>query len=631
MKKKRKPPEIKIFPLPFNSSRWLILIFALAVAAYLPTFINGFTNWDDIDQVTGNLDVQAAKFSLKKIFSSFYVGMYQPLTTLFFSLIYKMGKLHAVWYHTWSLLLHLLNIFLVYTLLNKISGKKTIAIITSLFFALSPMQVEAVAWVSATGTVLFTSFYLASAIVYLLYNETASKKKYVISIILFLFALLSKSAAVTLPLLLLLFDYYRGGTIRKKDLITKIPFFILSIVFGIITIYARQKAGHIIDISKYFSIYDRPFLIMYSLVYYILNNIIPFKLSAFHLYPAGTGHFLPARYYIYSSLLLLIIFIIYKAKSLRKDLLFGFLFFFLTIFVMIEIVPVGIQVVKERYTYISCIGIYFVISMLLVRLSEKDDVQKAVTVLVIAAALGFGYTSFSRVKIWKDSYTLWGDVLKKQPDCSSAYINRGNAYVVDEKYNEAISDYNEAIELEPAAADAYIDRAIAKSKQDDINGAIEDYDKAIEIGPADAEMYSERALLKIQIQNVAGAIKDFSSAISLDPSDEIYYNQRGVMYGINGKYYDAIGDFDKAIKLKADYADAYSNRGYAEINLSQNEKAITDLTYSIKLNPYKDRTYYLRGVAYEQSNKKEEACADFEKAYELGLTAASDKIKEVCK
>jgi protein O-mannosyl-transferase len=628
----KKPELIKNSALPFNSVRWLVLVFSLALIAFLPTFINGFTNWDDIDQVTGNTDIQMLSFAaIKKMFTSFYVGMYQPLTTFFYSLIYKLGKLNATWFHAWSMLLHLLNIFLVYLLIFKITKKKTLAIITSLFFAVSPMQTEAIAWVSAMSTLLFTAFFLSSAIIYLQFTETNSWKKYLVSFVLFLFALLSKSAAVTLPLLLLLFDYYLKGKIKKHDLLNKIPFLILAIVFGIITIYARSQSGHIVDMSKYYNAFDKPFLISYSLSYYIVSDLLPLKLSAFHPYPSKTGNFLPLLYYIAPLFLLIIVFFIYKIKSLRKELLFGFLFFAITIAVMIEIIPVGIQIVKERYTYVSCIGLYFIISWIAVKITEKYGFKKIVTLFIVLAGLGFSLISFSRTRSWKDSYTLWDDVIKKYPECSAAYINRGNAFVTDEKYEKAISDFNKAIKYEPTAADAYINRAIAKSNTGEYQDAVYDYDKAIAIGPADDKMYSERAILKLGTEDMEGALEDLSSAIELNPSNDKYYNQRGIIYGMTGKYTEAIADFTKAIELSPEYADAYSNRGYAEINLLQNEDAILDLTIAIEKKPMEARAYYLRGIAYEQDNQSDSACTDLKKAYDLGFTAASEEIEKVCK
>lgn len=493
------------------------------------------------------------------------------------------------------------------------------------------MQVESVAWVSATSTVLYTAFYLSAAIVYLQFTEKKSKGNYFLSLVLFLFALLSKSAAVTLPLILLLFDRYLCGTIKKRDLFNKIPFFLLSIAFGIVTIYARQQSGHIVDISKYYNVIDKLFFIIYSFSFYVISNILPLKLSAFHPYPEKTGNALPFIYYVAPLFLMFIVFIIYKIKSYRKELFFGFLFFIMTIIVMIEIIPVGVQIVKERYTYISCLGLYFILSMIIVKLSEKRNLPKIITLTVIVAGIVFSYASYSRVLTWKNSYTLWDDVIKKYPKCSVAYINRGNAYVMDEKYKQAINDYNKAILIEPSAVDAYIDRAIVKSIQKDITGAIEDYNKAIFIGPADDKMYSERALLKLEMQNITGAIEDFSNAIKINPTIEKYYNQRGIAYGMAGKYLESIVDFTKAIELNADYADAYSNRGYAEMNLLQNDKAIKDLTSAIEKNPSEARSYYIRGLAYKQMENSEEACADMKKAYKLGFTAAAEEIGKVCK
>jgi protein O-mannosyl-transferase len=627
-----KKAENKNTLFPFNSAYWLILVFAFVIVAYLPTFTNVFTNWDDIDQVTGNADIQSLGFSsLKKMFSSFYVGMYQPLTTLAYSLIYKMGKFNASWYHAFSLAFHLLNIILAYILVKKISGKNTVAIIAAFLFAVSPMQNEAVAWVSATSSVLYTLFFLASANLYLGYIENRTQTKYWLSFVLFLFSLLSKSAAVTLPLILILFDYFRNGKIEQRDWLNKIPFFVLSIIFGIITIYARKQSGHIVDIAHYYHGADRIFMVIYSFAFYFVSDILPLKLSAFHPYPSKMGGGLPLLYYLAPLLLLLIVFAIYKFKSFRKELLFGILFFLLTIFVMMEIIPVGVQIVKERYTYISCIGLYFVIGMIAVKISEKYNAGKIITAVIILAGCAFTYVSYARVSTWKNSYTLWNDVIKKYPKCSAAYINRGNAYVTDENYEKAISDFTNAIKYEPLAADAYIDRAVAKSNSSDIDGALDDYDIAISIGPATDKMYSERAVLKLGLQDVTGAYDDFSAAIKLDSTNEKYYNQRGIIFGMSGKLEEAITDFSKAIELSPEYADAYSNRGLAEMSLTKNDEAINDFSAAIEKNSFEARTYFLRGLAYEQKGNLDSACVDLKKADTMGFDAAAEEIERVCK
>ena len=610
---------------------WQLLgLLVFAVITYIPTFNNGFTNWDDMDQVTNNPDITSLTLhNIKIIFTSFYVGMYQPLATLCFSMIYKIFALNAIAYHSFSLILHLINIFLVYRLIKKITLRNEIILAVTFLFALNPLQVEAVAWVSATSTLIFSMLYLMSLNLYFDFiKDKSSNKKYYYSLIIFLLALLSKSAAVTLPLILLLFDYFINSKISKKDILNKIPFFALSIAFGILTIIARQQSGHIINIAKYYNFFDRILFIFYSLGFYLFNVFLPFKMSAFHPYPNKIGSLLPFIFYLIPVFLFLITVFLIKQKRNKKEIIFGVLFFLFSISVMIELIPVGIQIVKERYTYLPCIGIYFAFFIFIFSLFEKY--KKFILIGIVLISLSFSALSFIRTKTWNDSYSLWNDVINKYPKCSAAFINRGNANVVDGNYDKAINDLNKAILLEPTAADAYMNRAIAKSKSNDMFGAIKDYDKAITIGPIDDKMYAERAVLKSGIQDISGATEDITSAIKLNPSKEKYYNQRGIYYGMTASFENAKSDFSKAIELNNEYADAWSNRGFAKLNLADFDGAISDITIAINKNPSEARSFYMRGMAYVQANKKNEACADFQKAYNLGMTEASAEIEKIC-
>jgi Tfp pilus assembly protein PilF len=615
------------------STTRLIFIFVLVLIAYFPTFFNGFTNWDDLKQVTENADITSLSFHhIKTFFSSFYVGMYQPFATFCFAVIYKFFGLKAIAYHLFSLLLHLINVLLVYKIIRKLTAKTEIIFFVTLLFAVNPMQTEAVAWVSATSTLLYSMFFLLSANVYLNFIKSENKQwSYYISILLFILALLAKSAAVTLPLVLLLFDYFTHSKISKKDLINKIPFFVLSLIFGIITIIARKEAGHIINITKYYSIFERTLLITYSLSYYIISVFAPLKMSAFHPYPDKPGGMLPVLYFLAPLFLVAIAILLIKAKRFRKEIIFGILFFLFSISVMIELIPVGIQLVKERYTYIPCIGLYFVFfSFLSVAFEKKEKIKHNISYGIIALSVVFVVFSFIRTQTWKNSFSLWNDVIAKYPTCSAAFINRGNAYIGAGDYDQAIADLNNAIKFEPNAADAYMNRAIARSNMNDIYGAIKDYDKAIIIGPVNDKMYMERAALKSGIGDITGAINDISNAIKLNPNDKKYYNQRGIFYGMNSLFKNAIADFTSAIAIDKDYPDAWSNRGYAKVSIYDYNGAIEDLTTALKINPNSAQTYYVRGIAESQANRDDLSCADFRKAYELGWTAAEDKIKQVC-
>lgn len=612
----------------------LFLILGFAFIAFYPVFSNDFTNYDDPQQLTENKDITALSLTnLRVIFSSFYVGMYQPFTTLCFAIVFKFFALKPFAYHALSLLLHFINISLVFLLIKKLTEKREIVFTVTLLFALNPMQVEAVAWVSATSTLLFSLFFLLASINYLNFLEDKrSKRYYYFSLLYFVFSLLSKSAAVTLPMLLLLFDYFKNTKITRKDILNKLPFFALSIAFGLITIVGRKDAGHIFDISKYYDIFDRIIIIFSSISFYITSIFIPFKLSAFHPYPQKSGIILPLAFYIMTLFLIAIIVFLIKVKRNNKEVRFGFLFFLLSISVMIELIPVGLQIVKERYMYVSCIGIYFAVFSYLFSIVKVKSIGKAaLNFSIIALSVLFLSISFQRSGVWKNSFTLWNDVINKYPNVSSAYINRGNAYTLKNNYAKAISDYNKAIQLEPEAADAYMNRAVAESKLGNLEGALRDYDKAIAIGTVDDKMYAERAVLKIGLQDAEGALEDYGKAIELSPDNEKYYNQRGIVYGMTGKFVEAYDDFSKAIELDPDYADAYSNRGYSDLSLGNYNEAISDLSLAIQKNPNEARSYYLRGLAHELNNDLLSACVDMREAYSLGFADAAEEMEKVCK
>jgi protein O-mannosyl-transferase len=616
-----------------NSRFWIIGILVTILLVYVQSLFNGFTNWDDIEQVTANPDITALSLhNLKIYFTSFYVGMYQPIATLSFALIHAAAGLKPWAYHLFGVLLHVCNVFLVFLFVRKISKNGSLSCFVATLFAIAPIQTEAVAWVSATSTLLFTFFMLLSLLQYLNFRESNKRSDYFLSLLFFLISLFSKSAAVILPLLLILFDYKWDGKIVYKKLLNKIPFLLLSVVFGIITIIARQESGHIVAITNYFSVFNRIFLVLYSLVFYTISSLLPLKLSAFHPYPTQVAGTLPFFYYLTPLLIAGFIILVIRARQNKKEYIFGFLFFLLNLIVMLELIPVGVQVVKERYVYLASVGLFYNFGILFFSILSKKPKFK--NRFIIAGALLFVVFSLItsiRIHTWKDSFTLWNNVISKYPKTSAAYINRGNAHTINNNFEMAIQDYSSAIAYEPKAADAYTNRAIAFSKQGNINDAIKDYNSAIAISPQNADMYAERAALKSGINDIEGAGEDLTKAISLKPKDETLYNKRGVLMGMAGFSEKALTDFNKAIALNSKYADAYSNRGYLYLNTGRYSEAITDLDKSLALNPESAKTFYIRGLAYIASGDTLKACNDFTSANQLGMDGAADIKSKYCR
>lgn len=586
----------------WNENKKLTLTIATIVFAALITFapviFNDFTNWDDNLQVTENADITSLSFkNIGKIFSSYYADMYQPLVTLNFAFIYRFFGLDAMAFHAFSLVLHLVNIMLVFLLTKRLRTSIAVSIGVSLLFALNPLQVEPVAWVSATSTLLFTMFYLLSIIVYIDYSRNKSQTKvYFISLGLFTLSLLSKSAAVTLPVVLLAVDFFLNSKITRKDIIIKTPFLVLSVVFGMITVFKRGSLGGELQMTDYYTLFQSAVLLLYPLAHYAVSAIVPFNISPYHPYPEVNGGALPLLYYIIpASVLLLAIALIFIKKS-RVSIMFGVLFFLFSISVMLAFIPLNSGVVKERYFYLPCIGIYFVLFSVLHDYTSRRKSTRTVSMVAVAGlAVFFAVSSFTGAKVWKNSSTLWTKVIEEYPKAHLAYYNRGTAFFDRQFYLESIDDYKKTIELKPDFAESYLNMGVAYK----------------ELG-----MFQE-------------SLATLSQAISIKKDPVCYFN-RGSVYGAMNLFDEAINDFTMAIKLNPRYAEAFNFRGVSYGNKGLNQQATADFLRAISIDPDYADAYKNLGVSFLLQGMTPKACESFHKARELGSREATQLIVTYC-
>lgn len=569
---------------PINAYWVLAGILIITYLVYLPSLNNGFTNWDDLEQVLENKDVHSLSFAnTSKIFSSTYIGMYQPFTTQVYSFIYAIFGPAARAFHATALFLHLVNVLLVFFLIRSFSRKDAPALITAALFALNPLQTESVSWISAMSNLLYTSFFLAGLITYLRFIRKRHKMNYFLTLLLFILSLLSKSAAVTFPVVLILADFFFRRKFNVKLILEKIPFLFLSFLVGMVIIYAREEAGHIINIAERYSELERLLLIVYALAFYIARLFVPTGLSAFHPYPE-TGH-LPLEFFIAPLIPLMFMFLLFRLRGeTRRQVMAGFVFFFITIAVVLEIIPVGAQVVKERYVYLPSSGLYYGFAVLLLFFTEikRKRVWLPATIMIISMLI-FGTMTFSRSKTWHDSFSLWDDVLEQYPHASAALINRGNAWQEKENYIRAISDYSLAIQYEPTAADAYLDRGLAYYKMEKAGEALKDFDRAILMGIDDAEAYNSRGLLKASLNRIDGALSDFREATSIDPNYVDAWINQGLMHASREEFNLALSAFSSALGADSGSAKAFYWRGMVYLRMGITTEACRDLNFARSL------------------------------------------------
>jgi protein O-mannosyl-transferase len=565
----------------------IIIFFTLII--YSGTFKNGFTNLNDNILITENTDIQNLSASgIAKIFTPLYNNSYRPLTVFAWSLVYSFFGLNPAAYHTLNLIFHLLNIILVYIfifqLLDIQNSKFKIqnSAFVACLFALHPMNTEAVSWTSAFCDDLYSFFYLASLICYIKYiqNKThgtnirieenknskfriRNSKFYIFSLLFFILSLLSKSSAVTLPVILILLDFYSCRNVSIKTVIDKIPFFLLALDIGVIAIISENFIFSNVNINIiHYSILNEFFILTYSLLFYIVNLIAPLKLSVIHPPPEIMQGFLPVKYYLSPILIIGIIYLFRKfnklininEKLLSKTNIFGVLFLLFTISVSLFAGMVRHYQVAERYTYLPYLGLFYIIAIFI---SQNFNLKgKKLKVLIIFfIILGFSVISYNRNKVWANGNSLFNDVIEKYPRAYIVYNYMGDAKFADGNYQEAILDYNKAIEINQYLEESYFKRGNAKRSIGDLHGALEDYDRAIDINPKKSQVFFSRGYLKYRFGDNRGAIYDYNRAIELNPQISQGYYNRGVAKNELGDREGACSDWKKANELG--YKQAY--------------------------------------------------------------------------
>ena len=595
--------------------KWLLLILALTAVAYLPS-LNGSFVWDDARYIENNPLITT--IDIKALFSRYVMGNYHPITMLVYALGYKLFALDPAGYHVVSLLIHLCNVLLVFYALFLLSRQVMPALVAALLFGIHPLHVESVAWASELKDLLYTFFFLASYIFYLKYVTKPGSKFYLFSLLLFLLSLLSKGMAVSLPVVLVLTDYFMGRKFSKQTIIEKIPFFALAIVFGVVAIYAQQSSSAIQEITRFPFLY-RVVFASFGFVSYILKTILPIQLSAFYPYPVNSGQALPAFYYIFPLLALAIL---YTARFSKK-IVFGLGFFTATVFLVLQLLPVGDAVMADRYSYVPSIGLFYLAAEGLNWLWQHNRKTPAIGLVAVFSVFFFAQT-FTRGKVWKDGLTLWTDVIEKHPDVPVAYNNRGGALMHEKRFDEALADYNKAIELRPGFYDAYNNRGLLQADRHRTGEALDDYNKAIQSEPNHPEVYSNRGLLLMELKRNQEAWADFNKAIALKPDySQAYYN-RGLLASSEGKKQEAYNDYEKAIQLNPGYPEAHINRGVLLHNDNKLDEALAEYNIGVELQPENPQVHYNRGLVMMVKKRYDEAIRDFSKAIELnnGYAAA---------
>jgi tetratricopeptide (TPR) repeat protein len=650
------PEERKTPPGASPDSKRIYLASALiaalvTLAVFLPSLSNDFVLWDDDFLIIDNRHIRSLDFALLKwAFLSAPGSLWTPLVHLTFALDHALWGLEAKGFHLTNAVLHSVNAFLVALIVTRLvvigrengirSGIDRTALVaglvTALLFSLHPMRVESVVWASQRKDVLFALCYLVSVLTYLRYARKGGAGFYAASLVFFIMSLMSKPSAVTLPLVLLILDFYPLGRLSMKGgvkggvkdaarlIIEKAPFLLFTLSLSLLTLRTNKSAGALQSVMEFTPILRFVKGVRHYILY-LYKTAVPVDLVP--VYPSILSHDVLSFQYLVFLIPFLAITVL-ALVSFKKNRVFTIAW----VYYLVTLYPsIWITASADRFTYLAHIGPFVLVGLgagTVIERSTKRHIRVLVAAAVLIVSGVLTVLTIKQTAVWKDSITLWSHQISTHPGkIAKAYINRGVTYYARGEHRKAIMDYDTILRRRPRYADAYYNRGDAYRALGDVKRAIEDYTRAVELKPGFVNAHTNLGNAYLSLKDPEGAIRHLTTAIAIYPGNARAYNNRGIAFKLKGEGALAIKDFTRAVRLNPGYTNAYFNRAITHEGLGELERAIEDYETVLRLNPRKARAHYKRALVYSKLGDNERAVTGMRKAAALGDRGAREYLR----
>ena len=542
------------------------LIGAATATVFLPVLQCGFVNWDDDGNFLTNLNYRGLDWrQLRWMFTTFHMGPYQPLSWLTLGLDYSIWGMNPYGYHLSSLLLHAANGVLFYfvaasilSLVFSSSHEESFVFsgagAAAMLFALHPLRVESVAWVTERRDVLSGLFFLLTVQFYLRAATAETPARYQkwlrLTLAVYVLSLLSKAVAMTMPVVLLALDFYPlrrlGGNgpwfarteHNQKVWLEKIPFVVLAVVAGWVALLGQHASVAVRSLAQT-SILQRMAQASYGLVFYLRKSIVPAGLSPLYQLPE-TFHPLDSPYLASGVVVLGLTVGLIAMRRRWPAGLATWVYYVAMVLPVSGIVQVGPQMVADRYSYLSCLGWALLAGGGVVKLraywQEHGWVAAGTTpTLIMLTAIGLSTLTWQQIHVWRDSRTLWRHAVTLDPESSIARDLLGNALADRGELDEAIKQYQKALQIKPSYALAHYNLAMTLADRGDLDGALGHYEAAVRFDPANANAHNNLAFILTRRGELDAAIEHYRRALEIEPEFSLARNNLAVTLAMRSK------------------------------------------------------------------------------------------------
>ncbi len=580
-----------------------IALIAIVFAVYIQVGNHDFLDYDDNVYVTANPHVTSGITTNNVIwaFSSVDAANWHPVTWLSHMADVQIFGMNPHGHHLTNVVIHAVSAVLLLLLLFRITGSLWQSSFVAALFALHPLHVESVAWVAERKDVLSAFFWFFTLLLYSEYTKGRKPSFYMYTLFSFALGLMAKPMLVTLPVVMLLMDYWpldrylnaeRGqGTGSQLLRVTsplaglvkeKIPFFLLSLLSGAVTIYAQHSGGAIASLDRIPPL-SRIENALVAYVRYIGKALWPFDLGV--LYPMPPSFPL---WQVLGSLLVLLLISVATIRAGRRYpyLAAGWFWYLVTLVPVIGLIQVGAQSIADRYTYIPLTGLFIMVAWGTADMTKSWRYRKIVLALsagmvIIASTV----ITWQQLAYWRDSVSLFRHALQVTADNSIMHNNLGFALFHKGHVDEAISEYKEALRIKPKSSSAHNNLGFALASQGKLDAAIWEYQLSLILKPDHAETHNNLGVALFRKGRVDEALREYQAALRIKPNDANAHNNSGLALVNKGAVDAAIQEYKEALRLKPDHSEVHNNLGVALANKGDLGAAIYEFQEALRTNP----------------------------------------------
>lgn len=634
----------------------------IAFLPFLPVFDNQFVNFDDTDLLVSNPFYRGlGPGHLGWMVTTFRMGHYMPLTWLSYGLDYAAWGMDPFGYHLTNALLHAANAALFFLIATRLLGMAMPAVRTealglrlaalsaAVVFAAHPLRVESVAWATERRDVLCAFFYLLAVLAYLNACDRPARARtgrlwYGAAIAAHAGALLSKSMAVSLPVVLLCLDVYPlrrlvldrtllRSAAGRRPLVEKIPFFVLSAGAGVMALVAIRHIGNLSPLGK-LGLLDRLGISAYSLLFYLWKTLVPVRLSPLYELPDAMPWW-SLRFGLSLAAVVAITIALVRLRRRRPALLVVWLSYVAILLPVSGVVQNGPQIAADRYTYLAGLGWALLAGagvgalwLALRRARSVSWVAWRLAPLPLMAAVGLGVLTWRQAEVWRTTETLWTHALSASPS-AMAYEALGNMLADEDRRPEAIALYEKGLRLKPGYGPGHVSLGVALFKEGRVAEAIGQYEEAARLMPASSIPLNNLGTALLAQGRPVEAMERYRQALLRAPGDaDIHHNYGRALAG-QGRAAEAIEQYREALRWRPDHYEAHADLGIALAGQGRLQEALPHFQEAVTLQPGNAEARNNLGLILVKVGRPAEAEAEFREALTLqpGFTEARGNLE----